>query len=104
MRATIWSLLVKSSSYIQYPKYHDKGHGFRPDGQYLALLERHDGKDTVGVYSCANWKLVKAFPVETTDAENLLWSPDGRYIAVWDHPMEVGFFVSLLGTFSNTFN
>ncbi len=105
LRVTIWSLLTKSSVYIQFPKHSDKGFAFRPDGRYLALLERHDAKDTVGIYNVENWSLSKSFSLETTDADNLIWSPDGRYLAVWDHPMEYRIFVyypdgRLLGKYS----
>ncbi|CAI2175604.1 14392_t:CDS:2 [Funneliformis geosporum] len=83
LRITIWSLMTKEVCYIQYPKYYDKGFDFRKDGHYFVLAERRDGKDYLGVYDCDNsFKMMK---VDTFDLENLAWSPDGRYIAVWDN-------------------
>ncbi|RIA83376.1 WD40-repeat-containing domain protein [Glomus cerebriforme] len=86
LRITIWSLITQEVCYIQYPKYYDKGHDFRKDGRYFVLAERRDGKDYLGVYDCDNsFKMVKHFQVDTFDLENLTWSPDGRFIAVWDN-------------------
>ncbi|CAB4377527.1 unnamed protein product [Rhizophagus irregularis] len=86
LRVTIWSLTTKEVCYIQYPKYYEKGYDFRKDGRYFVLAERRDGKDYLGVYDCDNsFKMMKHFKVDTIDLENLAWSPDGRYIAVWDN-------------------
>ncbi|KAJ1540124.1 WD repeat-containing protein wrap73, partial [Cladochytrium tenue] len=89
LRITVWSLTDTEAVYhIQYPKFSNRGFGFRPDGRYFALAERREGKDTVSVYDCEDWSLLKHFPVETSDLEDLAWSPDGRYIAVWDSLLE----------------
>ncbi|KAG9286963.1 hypothetical protein G9A89_001201 [Geosiphon pyriformis] len=59
------------------------------DGKYFILAERRDGKDYIGIYDCNNaWRLLKHFVVDTVDLENLAWSPDGRYIAVWDNRID----------------
>ncbi|CAG8698597.1 11479_t:CDS:10, partial [Ambispora leptoticha] len=85
VRVTIWSLTSGEACFIQFPKYSDKGFDFRKDGKYFVLAERRDGKDFVGIYDCNNaWTLLKHFQVDTVDLENLAWSPDGRYIAIWD--------------------
>lgn len=56
----------------------------------MAYLERSTSefKDQVSIVDCRNWSMVKQFQVCTTDAEDLSWSPDGRYIAVWDGALE----------------
>ncbi|KAJ3005261.1 WD repeat-containing protein wrap73 [Thoreauomyces humboldtii] len=84
LRITIWSLVTKEACYIQYPKYSDKGYCFRADGRYFALAERNDCKDFVSVYDVEDWSLLKRFPTDTTDLADIAWSPDGRYIAVWE--------------------
>nr|CAG8437462.1 5836_t:CDS:10 [Entrophospora candida] len=82
---TIWSLTTKNTFYIQSPKYYDKGFDFRKDGRYFALIERREGRDYIGIYNCEkSWLLTKLFPVETSELENLAWSPDGKFIAAWD--------------------
>ncbi|KAJ3218127.1 WD repeat-containing protein wrap73 [Dinochytrium kinnereticum] len=88
LRITIWSLCTKEASYIQYPKYSNKGYSFRKDGRYFVLSERRESRDTLSVYDCEDWTLLKHFPVDTVDLENVAWSPDGRYIAVWDTMLE----------------
>jgi WD40 repeat protein len=50
----------------------------------MAVLERSDCKDRVGVFACKTWTMVGSFPVSTSDAEDLSWSPDGRAICVTD--------------------
>ncbi|KAJ3011799.1 UNVERIFIED_CONTAM: WD repeat-containing protein wrap73 [Siphonaria sp. JEL0065] len=88
LRITVWSLVTKEASYIQYPKYSNKGYCFRKDGRYFALAERRDGKDTLSIYDAEDWTLLKHFPVDTSDLEDIAWSPDGRFIAVWDTILE----------------
>ncbi|KAI9217624.1 WD40-repeat-containing domain protein [Blastocladiella britannica] len=84
LRISVWNLCDGSLTYIQQPKFADRGTAFRADHRYCAVLDRSGGKDSVCVYDCAEWVLVKRFNVETVDADNLAWSPDGRRIAVWD--------------------
>ncbi|RUP51921.1 hypothetical protein BC936DRAFT_144410 [Jimgerdemannia flammicorona] len=88
LRVTIWNLVTKETSYIQYPKFFDKGYDFRSDNRYFALAERRESKDYIGIYDCHDWSLVKQFSTETIDMEGLAWSPDGKYIAVWDTPLD----------------
>ncbi|KXS21187.1 YVTN repeat-like/Quino protein amine dehydrogenase [Gonapodya prolifera JEL478] len=87
LRVTVWSLIERECAHIQYPKYTDRAFSFRPDGRYLALAERRDGKDHVSVYDAEEWVLLKNWPADTTDLEDLAWSPDGRYIALWESPL-----------------
>ncbi|KAI8817774.1 uncharacterized protein EV422DRAFT_590168 [Fimicolochytrium jonesii] len=105
LRTTVWSLTTKDACYMQYPKYSDKGFCFRRDGKYLALLERVDCKDYVGIYACDEWSSVKRFALPTNDAENIAWSPDGQYIAAWESMLEYKVYIHhpdgrLAGTYS----
>jgi hypothetical protein len=63
---------------------------FSHDGNYLAVIERVDCRDQISVFDCQHWRLVANFPVETTDAVDLSWSPGDDVIAVWDTPVEYG--------------
>jgi hypothetical protein len=48
------------ATYIQYPKYPDRGYAFHKDGHYFVLAERHKSRDMMGVYnSTAGYKLVR---------------------------------------------
>ncbi|KAL8278653.1 hypothetical protein RQP46_008945 [Phenoliferia psychrophenolica] len=63
------------------------GYSFRPaDGRYLAVVERHSGRDHIGIYDAAAWRLIRHFPLPTpsSDVADLAWSPCGRYLAVWE--------------------
>lgn len=102
------------------PLLSNYSYGFRPhDAKYLAVLERHNGRDSVGIYeSLPSTKLIRVRPslsslslsasltpslhqkhfnvlppTSTTtpkpqqlqpDIAGLLWSPCGRYLALWE--------------------
>ncbi|KAJ3065863.1 WD repeat-containing protein wrap73, partial [Quaeritorhiza haematococci] len=84
LRVTVWSLIDGSAYYMQYPKFDDRGYCFRSDGKFFALAERRGGMDYISIYNCEDGTMLKHFPVDTGDLENISWSPDGRYIAIWD--------------------
>jgi hypothetical protein len=77
--------------YIKNPKFHDKGLSFSSDGKFMALAERREAKDFVGIYYCGDWKLVNHFFVDTLDLANLCWSKDDTSIIVWDNVCEVNY-------------
>lgn len=72
LRITIWSLVSQHISYIKFPKSAgagdfsrccslplvDQGLDFTPNGKFMAVLERRDGKDFVSVFACETWQLV----------------------------------------------
>ncbi|ORY23945.1 hypothetical protein BCR39DRAFT_548449 [Naematelia encephala] len=85
LRLTIYDLATGDASCIQYPKSPLNCHTFSPDGRYLAIVERHGGKDHVGVYDAqAGYRLVRHFALQTIDIQSLTWSPCGRYLAAVD--------------------
>jgi len=89
IRISIWSLITKEVIYIQYPKFNStKGFKFRSDGKYLAVAGRKDCKDFINIYECNEWSLLKHFVVEDTDLQEILWSPDGKYIAVINNSLD----------------
>ncbi|KAL1925476.1 uncharacterized protein VTP21DRAFT_359 [Calcarisporiella thermophila] len=88
LRLTIWSLLTKKVTYIQNPKYTDKGISFRADGKYLAIIERRDSKDYICIYSTTDWKQAKQISIDTLDCMGFEWSPDGQFIVVWENITE----------------
>lgn len=88
LQITLWSLVSKSISFIKYPKLHQSGLNFTSDGRYMALAERRDCKDFLSIFDCSSWQLVQHFPVDTQDLAGLLWSPDGRVLAVWDSVLD----------------
>jgi hypothetical protein len=86
LRITIWTVEKNNfnSTHIKFPKYSDRSFDFRPDGRYFCYAERLDNQDYIGIVDVKDLTLVKQYPVETNDLENLKWSPDGASIAIWD--------------------
>ncbi|KAK3278435.1 hypothetical protein CYMTET_13627 [Cymbomonas tetramitiformis] len=84
IRMTVWSLANKSCTYIKAPKFPNKGCTFSPDGNFMALLERRDCKDFISIFGTQQWSVAAHFAIETSDAADISWSPDGGNICVWD--------------------
>ncbi|KAG5444947.1 WD repeat-containing protein wrap73 [Clonorchis sinensis] len=85
LRVTVWSLSEVSISYLKYVKACENNLGFSPGGRYLALLERRQFKDHLSLLDCErDWTLVRNIQLDTQDAVGLMWSPDGRFIVIWD--------------------
>ncbi len=59
---------------------------FRPETRHLALLTRSAGKDMVSIHSYPTRALQRSWAPDTLDAQGLAWSPDGRWLVVWDSP------------------
>uniref|UniRef100_K3X4Q4 Anaphase-promoting complex subunit 4 WD40 domain-containing protein n=1 Tax=Globisporangium ultimum (strain ATCC 200006 / CBS 805.95 / DAOM BR144) TaxID=431595 RepID=K3X4Q4_GLOUD len=88
LHATVWSLVDGVKYVIRSPKLGADGFAFSPAGDLLAVAERHDCKDFIGVYDCASWELVAHFALESYDCVEILWSPDNATIAVRDSHLE----------------
>ncbi|BHF66359.1 WD repeat-containing protein wrap73 [Sparganum proliferum] len=70
---------------MKYPKACPKNLAFSPGGRYLCLLERRELQDCMSIFDCqSEWRLVVNVQLPTKDSCGLEWSPDGRYIAVYD--------------------
>ncbi|ORX48102.1 YVTN repeat-like/Quino protein amine dehydrogenase [Piromyces finnis] len=94
IRISIWSLITKEVIYIQYPKFNStKGFKFRKDGNYLAVAGRKDCKDFINIYECNEWSLLKHFVIEDSDLQEILWSPDGKYLAVINNSLEYNVYI-----------
>ena len=66
LKATIYSLVDQSESIIKGAKFPDKGITFTADGRWMALVERRDSKEYVGIYSTQDWKLVNVTKLTRT--------------------------------------
>jgi len=85
---SVWSLGDKSITHVRNPKFAPKKQHFSPDKRFVALAERSDCKDWIGIYSTQNWELVSHFNTETIDLEDLMWTPEDSVILVWDTYLE----------------
>lgn len=52
----------------------------------LALMTRSGPQDTLTLYAPHDYTVIKSFTLPTADAQGVKWSPDGRWLAVWDAP------------------
>lgn len=122
---TIWDIETGKQYHIQNPKRGPsagklalsvrilesrplaQGWAINPYSQdTFALLERHKGRDHLGIYDLETLTLIRVgprcavladplttvlqhFPLATSDAQDVSWSPCGRYLAIWDSCLDV---------------
>lgn len=84
VRATIWSLPSGRRVEIRDPKILQKAYGYRPATGHLAFLTRPNAHDILLVLVPDSYKPITDIELSTTDARGLKWSPDGRWLAIWD--------------------
>ncbi|KAJ9638370.1 hypothetical protein H2199_007058 [Coniosporium tulheliwenetii] len=90
-RFTVWSLTTGRSVEIKDPKFAStRSFGLRPGNGVLALLSRPGPQDILTLHAPSSHAVIKTVQLQTADAQGLKWSPDGRWLAVWDAP-SVGF-------------
>ncbi|CAH8536918.1 unnamed protein product [Schistosoma bovis] len=86
LRITVWSISEVSVSYLKFPKACANNLAFCPGGRYLTLLERRNFQDHLSLFDCRlQWTILWNITLETDDAVGVVWSPDGRYILVYDN-------------------
>ncbi|KAI9474565.1 hypothetical protein LPJ78_003979 [Coemansia sp. RSA 989] len=83
LRLSIWGIEDESRRYVQSPKRR-AGVSFHPAGPFMAVIQRHDHRDHLGIYSTEAWVLEREVPLDTVDACGVQWSPDGLHLSVWD--------------------
>ncbi|CAH0488560.1 unnamed protein product [Peronospora farinosa] len=89
LHATVWSLEDPTTRCtIRSPKLAVEGLSFNSNGEFLAVVERHDCKDFIGIYSCESWELTAHFPIDSYDCAQIEWSTDNATIAVRDTHLE----------------
>jgi hypothetical protein len=85
----IWCLKTGRAVEIRDPKYsgkEGKGWGYRPMSRQgvLALLCRTSGIDILLLLAARTYEVLARTELPTTDAADLQWSRDGRWLAIWD--------------------
>lgn len=84
-RVTIYALDTGRSQVIKSPKFaHSNGFGYRPKTRQFAILLKPDASDMLTIHDFRSYELVNRAVLPTVDAQGLKWSPDGRWIAVWE--------------------
>ncbi|KAJ2331460.1 WD repeat-containing protein wrap73, partial [Coemansia sp. RSA 2681] len=85
LRLSIWSIEDASDRrFIQFPKSQVPP-VFHPSGDYMAVAQRHDYHDFIGLYDTGTWTMVREIAVpDMVDLAGLKWSPDGLHLVAWD--------------------
>ncbi|OQR95704.1 WD repeat-containing protein WRAP73 [Thraustotheca clavata] len=91
IHATVWSLVDTSKYVIRQPKLGNDGFTFSPDGMFLAVAERSECKDMIGIYNVDTWEMVSHFDVASYDLVEITWTMDGRAIFIRDTHLEYRF-------------
>ena len=67
-KCTIYNLTDKTASMIRAPKLGNlKGCAFSHNGKLMALIQKHDCKDVVGIYCVGDWKLMNSIVMDSFD-------------------------------------
>ncbi|EIT82952.1 Quino protein amine dehydrogenase [Aspergillus flavus] len=84
-RLTVYALDTGRSQVIKSPKFaHHNGFGYRPKTGQFAILLKPDAVDLLTIHGFRSYELINRAVLPTVDAQGLKWSPDGRWVAVWD--------------------
>ncbi|KAJ5551966.1 hypothetical protein N7461_006664 [Penicillium sp. DV-2018c] len=84
-KLSIHSLGTGRSSVIKSPKFaHHLGLGYRPNTRELAILLKPETSDLLTVHEPRSYDLINRTVLPTIDAQGLKWSPDGKWIVIWD--------------------
>ncbi|KAJ9385070.1 hypothetical protein DTO063F5_4405 [Paecilomyces variotii] len=84
-KITIFNLRVGRSQIIKSSKLSNtNGYGYRPRTNQLAILLKPEVNDLLTIHEPRTYELITRVTLPTTDAQGLKWSPDGRWIAVWE--------------------
>ena len=84
----IRSLKNKVLFFINFPKFSRKGIAFSSAGagNFMALAERRDARDIIGIYYILKWTCIRRFSVQTEDLQDIKWSYDNLNIIIVDTP------------------
>lgn len=84
-KVTIFALDTGRSQVIKTPKSsHHNNFGYRPKTREFAILLKPDANDVLTIHEFRSYELIGQAILPTIDAQGLKWSPDGKWIAIWD--------------------
>ncbi|KAL1886769.1 hypothetical protein Plec18167_000704 [Paecilomyces lecythidis] len=84
-KITIFDISDGRSQIIKSPKSSNThGYGYRPRTNQLAILLKPEVTDLLTIHEPRTYELITRVTLPTIDAQTLKWSPDGRWIAVWE--------------------
>lgn len=84
-KVTVFNLDSGRSQVIKSPKFcNPNGYGYRPRTRQFAILLKPETSDLLTVHEAQTYELITRVALPTVDAQGLKWSPDGKWIAVWE--------------------
>ncbi|KAL0930839.1 WD40 domain-containing protein [Colletotrichum truncatum] len=89
LKFSVFDLTTSKTVEIGNPKFHQaaaasRGFALRPGSGHLALLTRVTGKDIVSIHHPTTREVQRSWHPETVDAQGLAWTPDGRWLIIWE--------------------
>ena len=83
VKVTMWSLITRRGAEIRDPKP-GRSYDYRPGTGHLAILTRAGAHDTLMLLSPGTHQVFQSAELPTVDAQGVKWSPDGRWLVIWD--------------------
>ncbi|TQV94564.1 WD40 domain-containing protein [Cordyceps javanica] len=89
LKLAIFNLSTSKVVEVANPKFHHpnsvgRSYSVRPQTEHLAVLTRLNGKDFVSIHHPVSRQVQKAWAVETVDAQAVCWTPDGKWLMLWE--------------------
>lgn len=84
IKLTIRSLIDKTERYIKFPKFSRKGVTFTSNGNFMALAERKNARDLIGIYFLGNWSCITKFTPISEDLQDIKFSYDNANLIIID--------------------
>ncbi|KAI1768860.1 hypothetical protein GGR53DRAFT_530483 [Hypoxylon sp. FL1150] len=93
VKLTLIDLTTSKAVEIANPKFYHaasaaRGYSFRTAAHHLALLTRTSGKDMISIHSPVTREVERSWYPDTIDAQGLAWTPDGRWLVVWESSVQ----------------
>lgn len=83
-KVTIWSLVTSRGVEIRDPKAGLRCHDYRPLSKHWAILTRELAHDNLLILAPRTHDVLENVELPTVDAQGVKWSPDGRWLVIWD--------------------
>ncbi|OIW33584.1 WD40 repeat-like protein [Coniochaeta ligniaria NRRL 30616] len=89
LKLTLFDLTTLKGVEISNPKFFtpattSNGFSLRPITNHSTIMTRTAGKDTISIHDPATKEVQRSWYPDTVDAQGLKWSPDGRWLIVWE--------------------
>lgn len=90
LKLTAWALTSSTGTIIANPKFTSKGYCERPGRTNQVAILQRTSQDMVSLLDTSEeeWRVIKSFSVDCSDAQGLIWSPDGRWLTTWDNVID----------------